>query len=1202
MPDPLETLSEGSALLSAAPMFADFLENPAFSLWGAAAAAFTLGLAIWGFLLWRRNRSTLQELTESKHRISTLRQDLSRTTQELCDQKVALQKAMSSIAGETAEKKASLAALSEESELRQLLFQRSQDGIVVLTSEGLVHEANERYAEMLGYTLEEVYQLKIWDWDAQWTREELVGMLHRKSSIGTRVTTQHRRKDGSRYDVEIVSNAIDWKGQKFIVCICRDITLQRKKEHLLYEQTKTLEMISQGAPLVEILNRLLRALESQMEGVRCSVLLLDCDGKHLREGASPSLPREYISLIDGLEVGPTVGSCGTAAFCRRSIIVEDVLVDPLWEKFRDMGVRFGFRACWSSPISSPDGKVLGTLALYSNTVGRPSAHHLALAEIATHTAAICISRLLVEKALRENASRLQYALRATEDGVWDFNLVTKEMYFSPHWKLMLGYEDDELENGSETFRRLLHPEDLAPTLALTESVIRGLIDKSECVFRMRHKSGRWVDILSRAFLVRSRSGEPERLVGTHVDITQRKRTELALRALATLPASDRQETVFQGLTRQLAAAFGTQYALLVEWVDSEPSSLICLGFHSENEDKTGLAQIVAKDFCEVLFLQEGQSIPKSTLQAEPPTLDRLRQLNIEGYFGIPVVSNSQEPLGILALVDTKPLHITPELKPILHLFAERAGREIERARHISALENAEAKFRSAIENSFECLVLTNAQGICTYISPAITRILGMSPVEIIGKPSLSFLYPEDLDRLRRFKNNLLQHPGGHAEIDVRLRHADGSFRYIQSSNTNRLEDPSLRAVVSHCRDITEHKQAEAEQRRLETQLRQAQKMEAIGTLAGGIAHDFNNILGAILGCAELARLECQYNSTAIENLDALSNAARRAKELIRQILTFSRNQEPQRSVMRLEPLLEESVRLLRALLPATLHQSLRILDPIPPILGDGTLLQQVIVNLATNAAQAIGSRPGNIEIELSSVTLQKEFASAFPGLKPGLHARLSVQDDGPGIDPAILDRIFEPFFTTKGPGGGTGLGLSVVHGIVQAHEGAITVESREGQGTRFDIYLPKADQSVMPPSLKPLGTRLITTAHERILYVDDEPDLLRVNERMLRKMGYTVTACTNPFVAQEYFEKAPGDFDLVITDYSMPGQTGIDLAKHLLSKRPGIPILICTGYGAGLTRDKAYDMGFAGVLSKPFELEELCTAVRQALDAVPSRP
>ncbi len=679
------------------------------------------------------------------------------------------------------------------------------------------------------------------------------------------------------------------------------------------EQSKMLQMIAQGAPLPETLDQLLRAVEFQSPEMFASILLLEDDGQHLTQIAAPRLPQAYGERLRKVPIGRAMGSCGTAAYRRERVFVDDITVDPLWSDFPDLVRMSGMRACWSSPIFDPRHQLLGTFAIYTREPGRPTEKQIQQIGEATHTAAICISRIRAEQSLRQSESRFRALVERTEVIVWEFDPAINAMTYVSPQASRLGYPMEDW----------LHP-------------------------------GFWQDHL-----------------------------------------------------------------------------------HPEERDR------------------------------------------VVGFFESEV----------------------------------RAGND-----------------------------------------------------------------HEDQYRFATVRGDYVWFTG---KVSVEAR--SGGARI-------------LRGIFM---DITERKRAEETQALLKAQLLQAQKLEAIGTLAGGIAHDFNNLLGAIIGYAELARIQSEDNSMAVESLNDLLRASFRARDLVKQILTFSRREERAHGVIALESVVEESIRLLRATLPTAIELRSRVMAPVPSIRGDSTLVHQVIMNLGANAAQAIGDRPGPIDIELMGVVCRPGDESNGPALAPGRYVRLVVRDNGPGIDPAVRDRIFEPFFTTKERGKGTGLGLSVVHGILQAHDGVLRLESEPGCGATFEIYFPALETSAKDPKPELAAEPMPARGQGTILLVDDEEALLSIGQRLLRGIGYTVVIAQTPAQALSIFREKPEGFDLLITDYTMPGSTGLDLAVDIRKLRPDLPMLICTGYGASLTREVVVEGGFYDVLLKPVEMAILFSAVGAALSGGP---
>ncbi len=380
---------------------------------------------------------------------------------------------------------------------------------------------------------------------------------------------------------------------------------------------------------------------------------------------------------------------------------------------------------------------------------------------------------------------------------------------------------------------------------------------------------------------------------------------------------------------------------------------------------------------------------------------------------------------------------------------------------------------------------------------------------------------------------------------------------------------------------------------LTDKLRQAQKMEAIGTLAGGIAHDFNNILGAILGYTEMAREDCLSGSVKLRDLDQVIQAGNRAKDLVKQILAFSRQTEAQKISLRPFAIVKESIKLLRSSIPTTIdiHQAL---DPQADLIyADSTQIHQIIMNLCTNAYHAMEDTGGTLSISLKNRFLDEQDLVVVSHMKPGKFVQLSIGDSGSGITAEIQKRMFDPYFTTKDTGKGTGLGLAIVHGIVNSYGGFISCQSKPGVGTVFEIYLPAMPETVITETE---DNKLISVGTERILLIDDELMLVEMSQTMLERLGYEVTVRMSSVEALTTFKNQPDAFDLVITDQTMPGMTGIDLARRMLQIRPDLPIILCTGYSNILSEEKVKATGIKGFALKPLAKREISTLVRQVLD------
>lgn len=514
----------------------------------------------------------------------------------------------------------------------------------------------------------------------------------------------------------------------------------------------------------------------------------------------------------------------------------------------------------------------------------------------------------------------------------------------------------------------------------------------------------------------------------------------------------------------------------------------------------------------------------------------------------------------------------------------RLLREVEERRQA---ETRLQRLHAAIENAVECVVISDVFGTVEYVNPAFEKSTGFSRYEMMGRSATGGESAGEKEQFLRRLWNVCR-TGGAERGQLQHSRADGQRIEFETVVSPIFDaDGELTGYVSILRDITER-------RKLEEQLRQAQKMEAIGTLAGGIAHDFNNILSIIFGYVDLLSAEVDEGSETWQNLRAVLTACNRARNLVGQILTFSRKAERMLVPTDLCMLLKEDAKLLRAALPSTIQIRIRLGTPEEAtVLGDPVQLHQMILNLATNALHSMRQKGGLLEMALREVEIGEEEAQRHPDLAAGRFWLLAVSDTGTGMDEATTARIFEPFFTTKTPGEGTGLGLSVVHGIVRGHGGAIVVDSEVGRGSTFSVYLPAAETEGAPAWENDRAP--LPGGSERILFVDDEVRVADVGERMLRRFGYEVTTELSGVAALETFRTNPFAFDLVITDQTMPYLTGRDLAAEILGVRPDLPIILCTGFSPDVQEEETMP-GIRKVLIKPLSMKSLVGAVREVLD------
>jgi PAS domain S-box-containing protein len=519
------------------------------------------------------------------------------------------------------------------------------------------------------------------------------------------------------------------------------------------------------------------------------------------------------------------------------------------------------------------------------------------------------------------------------------------------------------------------------------------------------------------------------------------------------------------------------------------------------------------------------------------------------------------------------------------------------------LRESEERYRAILETTNDVVVMIGSDNLIRYVNAAVQPTFGYRPEELTGKP-IALLQPEHLREghrlgLKRYLETgerKLRWQGTQAEA----LHRDGRVFPVEIA-FSALQMAGEYLFIGFIRDITERVRAEHMRESLEAQLRESQKMQAIGTLAGGIAHDFNNIVGAILGNAELAREDAGANPQLLKSLEEIRKAGHRARELVQQILAFSRRQPASRRVIALSSAVEESVRLLHATLPSRVSIDYSCADDVPAVLADPTQIGQVMLNLGANAAYAMDGQPGRITIEVQCVVLDEAAARAHPDLRAGRYARIAVSDTGHGMDAATLRRIFEPFFTTKPVGEGTGLGLPVAHGIMSAHDGAITVSSEPGKGSRFDLYFPGTQETAAAVVVEPAAeTRPAEAAPDagrgrHILYIDDEEGLVLLVKRMLERRGYRVSGYTDAGAALEALRAAPAGFDLVVSDYNMPGMSGLDVARNIRDIRADLPVVIASGYVTEELQSQAARVGVRELIFKANAVEDFCEVVQRLL-------
>ena len=738
-----------------------------------------------------------------------------------------------------------------------------------------------------------------------------------------------------------------------------------------------------------------------------------------------------------------------------------------------------------------------------------------------------------------------------------------------------------------------HPEDRQGDWDAFQRVVRGEAPSYRLEKRYVRKDGSVILVNVNMTVIRDAVGQPWRTMATVEDITQPKGDQMRL-------------AMFSELGTKLSSAHTAREAaeIIVTAADKLFGWEACsLDTYSPEQDRVHhiLNQDVIQGMradCEPVYddaepspfarriIEHGAQLVLKAgsdgfLPGAIPFGNTTRPSDSAMY--VPVRHDAQV-LGLLAIHSYSAGAYDERDLETLQSLADYCGGALGRIRSQESRIEVEANYRALVEGSPDA-IFVHANQRLVLVNPATLQLLrARRPEELLGRSVMDFV-PTEFQEIVRQRIQLSSQGCANPWMEQKMRGLDGSTIEVEAAGIpfNFNGRPAVQTVM---RDVTGR-------RRLESQLRQAQKMEAIGTLSSGIAHDFNNILGAIMGNAELAILDLPTNHPVQECLEEITKASHRAADLVRQILVFSRQQEQERASVRLQPVIKEALKLLRATIPSGVELHSHIAPESPPVLADPTQIHQVLMNLCTNAWHALPEQGGCLEVRLEPFEVNADLEMGHAELRTGRYARITVRDNGHGMDPATLERIFEPFFTTKPVGRGTGLGLSVVHGIVKSHDGVITVQSQPGQGTMFQVFLPANDpegpEALPPSSSTPRGTG------QRVLFVDDEKPLAQLAGKFLNSLGYQAVTATRPEQALNLFETQPEQFDLVITDLSMPGMNGVELARQLLQVRPNLPILLATGFSATLTPDGVRRLGIRELLMKPISVEALGEAIHRVL-------
>jgi PAS domain S-box-containing protein len=779
---------------------------------------------------------------------------------------------------------------------------------------------------------------------------------------------------------------------------------------------------------------------------------------------------------------------------------------------------------------------------------------------ATHVVGVMINidrRRRAEAALRESEEKFAKAFRASPEAMSVHELASgRYVDVNEGFLRLFGYASEEILGRTPLELDLWA--DAADRLAFVRSLSRdGKVHRFAARIRVRSGEIRDCELSAETIEI---SGRLHNVTVLH-DVTARRRAEAALRE---------SEEKFAKAFRASPDPIAITDLETGRYIDANGGHEEVFGFTRE--------EVIGRTTTELGYYRNPDDRLK--LVAAIRAHGHVRNLELACF------NRRREPITVLLSAEAIEMHGRRCLVSVVHNVTARYQAE-------QGLRDSEEKFAKAFRGSPYSLTISELEtGLILDVNEGFEKLSGYSRAEVLGQTAVEFGFwtnPADRAELvRRLQNN------------IEVRNVEREFparngrRVVARCSCQAIEVGGKACLLIVLEDITAQRAAELEKAALKSQLKQSQKLEALGTLAGGIAHDFNNILSAMIVYRELAVMDIDQPDALRQHLAEIGHASNRAKELVRQILTFSRQQHQERQPGRLHAVVREALQLLRASLPATIEIVPVIDEQAPEVLADVSQIHQIVMNLGTNAGHAMRDRPGRLEISLGRCEVSSAQAARHPALRPGSYVRLSVADTGHGMDEEVVARIFEPFFTTKGPGEGTGLGLSVVHGIMVDHEGAVLVRSRPGMGTTFDLYFPVHTGATAflleKDGSTPRGNG------ETLLLIDDEKPLCDAMREGLTRLGYRVEAFTEPLAALSRFRATPFAFDLLVTDHTMPHLTGLDVIEAVHRVRPEMPVTLVSGLSGTWTAEKLRGFDIRELVAKPVNFSSLAQAVRRTLD------
>jgi PAS domain S-box-containing protein len=771
-----------------------------------------------------------------------------------------------------------------------------------------------------------------------------------------------------------------------------------------------------------------------------------------------------------------------------------------------------------------------------------------------------------QEALSESEALFRLQFELTNIGIAISSPEKGWLRANAHLCEMLGYAESELRQ--KTWDEMTHPDDLAEDLDCFRQMVAGRKERYEMDKRFFRKDGSIVDTHLTVSCHRDPNGAVKFVIASIQNISDRKKAEIALRE------SERKYRLIAENAVDIIFTMDMDF----HYTYISPSVQKVRGFTPKEAMAQSFEQIMTPESLQRAyqaiesantFIQKGDFGQRLTLELEQFRKDG-STFWTENEISF-IIDDGGKAIGIIGVT------------------RDVTGRKT--AEH--SLQESQGRFRSMIQSASDMIFIIDTDGKIAYESPSVARILGYREDYFLGQSPFTLIHRDDMEVVTKQMDLVYKSANSGIPTEFRLKKPDDSWIWLEALANNQYANPSIRGIVITARDITERKRSELEKDRLNAQLLQAQKMEAVGHLAGGIAHDFNNMLSVVIGHTEMALINLDPGNAMHSCLNSIHEAARRSADLVRQLLAFARRQTISPKVLDVNDTISGMLTMLRRLIGEDIDLTWTPGQCLGKIRIDPSQLDQILANLMVNARDAIAG-VGKVTIETEIVALDEAYCASHPGFLPGRYVMLSISDSGCGMDKKTLAQIFDPFFTTKSVGTGTGLGLAMVYGIIKQNDGFINVYSEPNRGTTFRIYLPVVDavEDIAEAGIK---TEPVSGGTGTVLIVEDDAAILEIGQSILEKLGYTVIAADTPDRAIEIAREMKGKIDLLITDVVMPQMSGRDLVQHLVKITPGLKCLYMSGYTANVIAHRGVLEPGVHFLQKPFTIRDIATKVREVI-------